>query len=69
MRLMINVKMPQLRGVLKELRNSCPDMDMVISIKEEKCEEKSLGYQRLTREQLERYKGEETKEEEKYPMR
>jgi len=69
MRLMINVKMSQLRGVLKELGNSCSDMDMVINIKEEKSEEKSLGYQRLTREQLERYKGAETKEEEKYPMR
>jgi len=69
MRLMINVKVSQLRGVLKELRNSCSDMDMVINIKEEKSEEKSLGYQRLTREQLERYKGAETKEEEKYPMR
>ena len=69
MRLMINVKMSQLQGVLKELGNSCPDMDMVINIKEEKSEEKSLGYQRLTREQLERYKGNETREEEKYPMR
>jgi len=56
MRLMINVKMPQLRGVLKELGNSCPDMDMVINFKEEKSEEENPGYQRLTREQLERYR-------------
>ena len=69
MRLMINVRMCQLRGVLEELGNSCPDMDMVINFKEENCEEESPGYQRLTREQLERYKGEETKEEERHPMR
>ena len=69
MRLMINVKMSQLEGMLKELENSYSDINMVISIREEKSEEKSLGYQRLTREQLERYRGEETKEEEKYPMR
>ena len=69
MRLMINVKMSQLRGVLKELENSYSDINMVISIKEGKSEEKSLGYQRLTREQLERYKGKETREEEKHPMR
>ena len=64
----INVERPQLGGVLKELREVSPNMDIVINIqeeesKEEKPEEK-LDRQHLTTENLEQLQ-EVMKEKEK----
>ena len=64
MKLVVNVRRSQLRGVLEELVRSFPDMDIVINIEEEEsddgeCQEITLGYQRITREQLKRL-GKET---------
>ncbi len=59
MKLMVNVRRSQLRGVLEELVKSFPDMDIVINIKEEESKEITPGYQRVTREQLTRL-GKET---------
>jgi predicted glycosyltransferase len=59
MKLMVNVRRSQLRGVLEELVKSFPDMDIVINIKEEESKEITSGYQRVTREQLTRL-GKET---------
>ena len=70
MKLVMNVKRSQLRGVLEELGGSFHDMDIVINIKEEEPKEKTLDYQHLTTEQLQRIdkemkEKEEEKEEEK----
>ena len=59
MKLVINVRRSQLRGVLEELVKSFPDMNVVINIEEEEsnngeCQEITPGYQRITREQLKR---------------
>ena len=59
MKLVVNVKRSQLRGVLDELGRSFPDMEIVINIKEEESKEeeskeKTLDYQHLSTEDLER---------------
>jgi len=64
MKLAVNVKRSQLRGVLEELGKSFPDMEIVINIKEEESEEeeseeeeskeKHPNYESLTTEDLER---------------
>jgi len=54
MKLAVNVKRSQLRGVLEELRKSFPDMEIVINIKEEESKEKRPNYESLTTEDLER---------------
>ena len=64
MKLVINVKRSQLRGVLQELGGSFPDMDIVINIKEEESKEKPLDYQHLSTEDLEQLQS-EMKEKEK----
>ncbi len=53
MKLVVNVKRSQLRGVLEELGKSFPDMDIVINIEEEESKEKTQNYQHLTTEHLE----------------
>jgi len=53
MKLVVNVKRSQLRGVLEELGKSFPDMDIVINIVEEESKEKTQNYQHLTTEHLE----------------
>ena len=65
MKLVINVKRSQLRGVLQELGGSFPNMDIVINIKEEEPKEKPLDYQHLTTESLERLQSEMKEKEEK----
>jgi len=61
----INVERSQLRGVLKELKEVSPNMDIVINIQEEKPEDK-LDRQHLTTENLEQLQ-DVMKEEEKSP--
>jgi len=56
MKLAVNVKRSQLRGVLEELGKSFPDMEIVINIKEEESEEEES--------EEEESKEEESKEEE-----
>lgn len=48
----INVERSQLRGVLKELREVYPNMDIVINIREEESKEK-LDLQHVTIENIE----------------
>lgn len=59
MKLVVNARRTQLRGVLEELGNSFPDMEIVINIEEEESKEKTPDYKRLTTEQLKRL-GKET---------
>lgn len=61
MKLVVNVRRTQLRGVLEELGKSFPDMEIVINIEEEESKEKTPDYQRLTTEQLKRL-GKETQD-------
>ena len=61
----INVERSQLGGVLKELKEVSPNMDIVINIQEEKPEDK-LDRQHLTTENLEQLQ-DVMKEEEKSP--
>jgi len=68
----INVERPQLGGVLKELREVSPNMDIVINIQEEKSKEEKpeekLDRQHLTTENLEQLEEiMKEKEEEKHP--
>lgn len=68
----INVERSQLGGVLKELREVYPNMDIVINIQEEESKEEEpkekRSYQHLTTEDLEKLQKEtKKKEEEKYP--
>jgi hypothetical protein len=56
----INVERSQLRGVLKELKEVSPNMDIVINIQEEEPEEK-LDLQHLTTEDLEKLQKETEK--------
>jgi hypothetical protein len=53
MKVVVNVGRSQLRGVLRELRGSFSDMDIVINIKEEEPKEKRPNYESLTTEDLE----------------
>lgn len=54
MRLVVNVKTSQLRGVIEELGRGFPDMEIVVNIKEEELEKKRVDYQNLSTEQLQR---------------
>ncbi len=70
MKLAVNVKRSQLRGVLQELGKSFPDMEIVINIKEEESEEeeseeKRPNYESLTTEDLERIQEKEKEMEKK----
>lgn len=66
MKLVVNVRRSQFGGMLEELGRSFPDMEIVINIKEkeEESEEKTLDYQHLTTDDLERLQ-KEMKEKEK----
>lgn len=61
MKLVVNARRTQLRGVLEELGNSFPDMEIVINIEEQESKEKTPDYKRLTTEQLKRL-GKETQD-------
>ncbi len=68
----INVERSQLGGVLEELREVSPNMDIVINIQEEESKEEKpeeeLDRQLLTTENLEQLQKEmQEKEEKKYP--
>ncbi|TKJ40174.1 hypothetical protein CEE35_10280 [Candidatus Aerophobetes bacterium Ae_b3b] len=70
MKLAVNVKRSQLRGVLQELGKSFPDMEIVINIKEEESEEeeseeKRPNYESLTTEDLEKIQEKEKEMEKK----
>jgi len=72
MKLVVNVERSQLRGVLQELGANFADMDIVINIKEEEFKKKTVDYENLTTEDLqriqkEREKREEEKRKEEYP--
>jgi len=72
MKLVVNVERSQLRGVLQELGANFADMEIVINIKEEEFKKKTVDYENLTTEDLQRIqkemeKREEEKQEQKYP--
>ena len=72
MKLVVNVERSQLRGVLQELGANLADMEIVINIKEEEFKKKTVDYENLTTEDLqriqkEREKREEEKRKEEYP--
>ena len=72
MKLVVNVERSQLRGVLQELGANFADMDIVINIKEEEFKKKTVDYENLTTEDLQRIqkemdKREEEKRKEEYP--
>ena len=72
MKLVVNVERSQLRGVLQELGANFADMDIVINIKEEEFKKKTVDYENLTTEDLqriqkEREKREKEKRKEEYP--
>ena len=72
MKLVVNVERSQLRGVLQELGANLADMDIVINIKEEEFKKKTVDYENLTTEDLQRIqkemeKREEEKRKEEYP--
>jgi len=72
MKLVVNIERSQLRGVLQELGANFADMEIVINIKEEEFKKKTVDYENLTTEDLQRIqkemeKREEEKQEQKYP--